>query len=56
LILVSWRWHVTEAAVAVADMVEVDFVAVVVEAVVEVSLFCNPLVPSADGTNKGGRY
>jgi hypothetical protein len=44
-----------EAAVAVADMVEVDFV-VVVEAVVEVSLSCNPLVPSADGTNKGGRY
>jgi len=31
-----------EAAVAVADMVEVDFVVVVAEAVVEVSLSCNP--------------
>ncbi len=56
LIHVSWRWPVMEAAVAVADMVEVDFVAAVVEAEVEVSLSRHPLVPSADGTNKGGRY
>jgi hypothetical protein len=45
-------------AAAVADMVEEDtVVVVVVGGVVEVSLcYVAPVVPSADGTNKGGRW
>jgi hypothetical protein len=44
------------AAVEVADTAE-DIVVVVAEAVAEVSLrYSIPVVPSADGTNKGGRW
>jgi hypothetical protein len=39
----------------VVGTAEVDSV-VAVEAAVEVRFTHHPLVPSADGTNKGGRY
>jgi len=42
--------------VVVVGTAEVDSVVAVVEAAVEVRFTCHPLVPSADGTNKGGRY
>jgi hypothetical protein len=45
-----------EAAAAVVDTAEVDSVVAVAEVAVEVRFAGHPLVPSADGTNKGGRY